>query len=664
MTMGSFAGDGSSMLGGRERAWWIREDPDQEDPLAYEKLNAVVNFIDRTQDRKRTWALFGAMYGGGVPPSGGNVDETIRSTPSTRSSMGLNVSRNVVDAVISRVFAKANPHLSYVTEGGDYEKQDNANKLELGVEGIFYKTGARKTFILGGRDGCVYGTGVTNVWADRLFKKIRIDRWRTWEYITDDSETLYEANGKQKTFFTKRYEDKYELAYRVAQGTYVTKREQQLVDEDSWAEKARHIERLSGVKADDAVFGFQQVAFRIPVTHGYRLPSGPDADDGRHVIGVQGKTILDVPWTPVDWEHPVPFAFWKWSEPIEGFYGQGIIEIGAPIQAEINKLVRQIQNGHHLITGQWLIEKGSKVVLSHINNDLSRLLAYTGTAPQYIVPGIIAPEVYQHLWNLVQKYYELSGINQQAAQAQKPAGLDSGEAQRVYADQQTETLLDKGQRFGYDYVRVAGHLATLAAKELAEDGAYEVRAMADDGFETIDWGELDEPDGFELVVKETSSLPLDPAAKIELANELMKLPGADFDGGDVLEMIGMPDILQKTRQKQSSRRWVEKVIGQMLKAGIPYEPDPMMNLVEAQIIARQMYCLAQKNGTVRDEWLELVRDFELKCTAMLAPPPMLPAAPVNAAAGLGPAALQAAATGNLPGAGGPPPAAPPAPPPQ
>jgi len=651
---------GAAELGTSERLWWRRPDDaiDQVDEIAHQKLHACITYIQRTQDRKREWLLYGAMYGGANPPAAGGsvVDAYIRSAPGERGTIGLNVSRNVVDAVTSRVFAKSKPRLTYATEGGGPEKQENAKKLELGVEGAFYNAGAYGKFTLGGRDGCIYGTGSTCIDADHVHKKVRVERWRPWEYIVDDGEVLY---GTQRSFYGVRYHDKFAMAWAIKEGKFC--RELLDIAEGDRDFIAGKVGTLSGMKDEDAEFGYQQVGYRIRVEYGWRLPSGPGAKDGRRVIGVENCTILDEEWEPTHWDRPVPFCHYKWSEPPEGFYGQGLVELGQTIAAEINKLVRQIQNGHHLITGHWLVETGSKVVVQHINNDLSRIMKYTGgNPPRYEPPTIISPEVYQHLWNLVQKYYEIAGINQQAAQAQKPQGVNSGEAQRVYADQQTETLLDKGQRFE-DYVRLGGQLVTDAAKELSEEGAYEVRALADDGFETIDWKKLDDPDGYELRVAPTSQLPGTPSGKIDLANDLAKLPGADFDGADILEIVGMPDMLQKTRMKQASRLWVEKVCGQMLVDGIPFEPDPMMNLEEAIVIARDMYCNAAKKGTP-DEKLNLLRQFEATAIKMKTPPP----APATQGAAaqvtptLGPAAASAMQNGVAP-PGAPAPAPPPTP---
>jgi hypothetical protein len=51
----------------------------------------------------------------------------------------------------------------------------------------------------------------------------------------------------------------------------------------------------------------------------------------------------------------------RWSEALVGFFGVGLVEELLGIQREINKLLQQIQRGHHLIAGHYLVENGSKV---------------------------------------------------------------------------------------------------------------------------------------------------------------------------------------------------------------------------------------------------------------------------------------------------------------
>ena len=74
----------------------------------------------------------------------------------------------------------------------------------------------------------------------------------------------------------------------------------------------------------------------------------------------------------------------------------------------------QIQRGHHLITGHWMVDGGAKVQTQHINNDLGAIVKYTGTMPVYQAPTAINPAVYKHLWDLYEKAFELRPEDYQA----------------------------------------------------------------------------------------------------------------------------------------------------------------------------------------------------------------------------------------------------------
>ena len=642
-----------SELSESARAWWIRPGADAgeeaEDPHAWERLHTIMTLLERTQSRKRGLLLFGAMYAGGLPPTGNgtSVDTYARSLGGT-GDLTLNVTRNVVDAVVSRVFSKSKPKVAYVTEGGDYERQHNAQQLEAGVDGVFYTEKAHPLFITAGRDACVFDRGILCIEPDFDERRVRFTRDFSWENIHDDTEAVY---GQPMSLYRYKYIDKFRLIHLVREGFMADG-----TDEER-AAKARIVERLDAVRDSDSMVGYQQVGIRVRVEQGWRKPSSPGKNDGRYVVGVAGCTLIDRPWGEEGdrW----PFATFCWSEALLGFRGQGLVELGAPIQGAINRTVRQIDKGLHLITGRWLVNVGAKVRRSHINNDLGAILEYAGDpsmAPQYQVPSVIAPETYQYLWQLSAKYYELAGVNQQSASAQKPAGLDSGEAQRVYADQQTETLLEKGERY-QQFILDCASLTAHAAKELAATAAYEVRSENDEGFDTINWKDIAEPDGYECRMAPISSLPGTPAAKIQLAYDLMKV--GDFDAADVMEVIGMPDVLQKTKMKQSSRKLVEKKVGQMLRDGTQYEAHAMLNIPEAIIIATQMYCLAESKD-VADDRLQVVRDFIDSCKTQLkaAQPPPAPMLAPGAGQGpmLGPGQAGVAPPGGAPPGPPPPPA--------
>lgn len=604
-----------------EKLWWVRPDDrlEDEDPKAHEKLHVVLDHIVRNQDRKRNMLLYGSMYAGGMPPGGGGlaVDSYVRSTPGVGGSkLSLNVSANVCDAVAARIFSKSEPRVSVATIGGDYEKQHAAEQLEYGIDGVMRQTEYYEKSVMKGLDACVFGSGFSRIRPNYDEMDVDILRMMPWEVIVDDGEAMTDGGSLwegPRCIYLRYYVDRGVLMHRAqvnikdGQNWYADGSEEQV------AEKVRMLDLLKGLRDDDAEFGYQQTVNRVMVEEAWHRPSGKGARDGRYVVGVENCTLID---RAID-EYEGELSWYRWKNPIVGFYGQGLVECGSGIQAEINKLIRQIQNGHHLITGHYLVDMGSKVQLSHINNDLSTIIRFQGSPPQYMAPTIISPEVYQHLWALVAKYYELAGVNQQSASAQRPVGLDSGEAQRVYADQQTETLLEKGKRFE-KVVQKDGMLIQQAAKSLSKKGVYEVRTKADDGFESIDWSELDDPDEFITYVETTSALPGTLPGKLSTAQDLLQL-GA-FSPQDIVEMVGMPDLMQIRKRKEASRKLVEKMVGRMLRGEGGYSPHPYLNLAEAVEIATEMRNQAELKE-VDDTFLTLVQNFIDEANRLMKPPP-------------------------------------------
>lgn len=627
------------MLSENERAWWVRPDDarEDEDPKAHEKLHCVIDTLLRNQDRKRDMLLWGAMYAGGVPSVQGamGIGAYVRSAPGARrTSLSLNVTQNATDAVVSRLFSKSQPRVSVSTVGGDYEKQDAAEQLEYGIDGAQRKTEYYDKSVMKGLDGCVFGTGINRIRCNYDEQNVDVLRTMPWELLVDDGEATTNPNiiwEGPRSVYLRYYIDKYVLMHRMQchinekLGNWYASG-----DDEEVKYKLDMTSRLNGCYDNDAEFGFQNVGIQLVVEEAWHRPSGKGASDGRYVMGVGNCTLID---RPVD-EYESEFSWYRWANPVVGFYGQGIVERGSPIQSEINKLLREIQHGHHMIRGRYLVEMGSKVIESHLNNDLTAIVRYAGTMPQYLAPSIIAPEVYSHLWGLYAKYYEIVGINQQTAQAQRPVGLDSGEAQRVYADQQTETLLDKGKRFER-VVEKDGMLIAKAAKKLSATSVYEVRTEADDGFESIDWKKLDEPDDFQIYVETTSALPGTLAGKLSTAQDLLQL--GVFKPEDILEMVGMPDVLQIEKRKNASRKLTEKKVGEMLRGFPLWIPPPQLNLAESVEIATEMVLLAERKE-VAESNLDRVRQFIDYCNKQLKPPPppMPPAPGMGAPGGLPP----------------------------
>ena len=332
---------------------------------------------------------------------------------------------------------------------------------------------------------------------------------------------------------------------------------------------------------------------------------------GRHSIVIGNATLLDE-----EWEGGFPFVFLRWSSDISGFFGVGLAEELEGIQREINELLREIQKGHALIKGFWAVVQGSTLT-AQINNDLGAIVKYTGNPPQYYTPQIIAPEVYAHLWQLYAKSFEIAGISQLNATGQKPAGLDSGAAQRAYQDIQTERFLEIGQAYE-EFVIEAARQVVRCAKKIG--GGYRVRAVDKNSVEFIKWSDVDiDEDSYVIRVYPTSLLPSTPAGKLAWAEDMMKAGIIPPD--DVLDIVDFPDTESYAKRKNAARTLVERNIASMLKTGEAVSPEPFDPHELALRLVNEAYHEARLDG-VPEEKLQLLRDYmTVTKTMMPAPPP-------------------------------------------
>lgn len=594
--------------------WWLESEEDKHDAVL-----RVVRHIRQNQEYRKVQDLLHASLYGNIPMLGfGFNGFAQRSLSATATRLSLNVVRNMVGAVTSKVASKNKPKPTFLTEGGNYDQKQKAEKLEKFVGGVFYESGVYGILPKSFRDCAVYGTGALKVYEDG--SKVCVERVIPWELVIDDGESLY---GEPRNIYQRKYVDRLVLKSMYAD------------DED----KSSKIERAPALDPEDAEYAYQTTADQVLVTEAWHL-SEDGKTPGRHTIVIVGCTLLDE-----EWEGPFPFSFLRWSDPIVGFFGVGLAEELMGIQQEINKLLLEIQKGHHLIKGHYLVESGSKVTAAHINNDLAAIVKYTGTAPQYVAPSVIAPDVYQHLWNLYTKAFEISGISQLNATGQKPAGLNSGAAQRAYQDIQTERFLEIGQAYEEFVIEVARQVIRCAKKI---GGKYRVKAVDKGGFEAIDWSEVDlDEDSYVIRVYPTSLLPTTPSGKLSWAQDMIN-SGA-IPPEDVLDIVDFPDTEAYAKRKNAPRKLIERNISHMLKTGEYVSPEPFDNHQLALRLVNEAYHEARLDG-VPDKKLEQLRQYMADSQAFLAPPPAPPMGPAGdaSAPGMAPPPPPGPAPGPMP----------------
>ena len=589
---------------------WYRQDSEQ----GAQTLVQYARKLREDQERRhQDRLLYAALYGWREVLqgfAGAHSDMLVSSQQTQRLS--LNIVRTMVDASTARIAALASPKPTFRTAGADYAKRTRAEQMDKAIQGVFYAEKHRAKSLRSFKSALVFGDAWLWHEPDFVWGKPRIVRTLPGEVFVDEGECL---TGEPRRIYRRRYYDRMVLAERFPSAR-------------------AHILACKTVDEDSREWGYDPTTDQVLVTEAWSLPSGPNAKDGKYLAAIDGTWLQAERYD----RERFPGARYAWDEPEVGFYGQGLAEELAGIQLEINDLLDQVNDAHQSVAGKWLVEKNSGVNHSHINDERDGILAYRGTAPVYITPNAVPPQMYEYLWQLVSRAYEITGISQLAATSMKPAGLNSGAAIRAYEDNQSARFKHKLQAFE-DFVCDSARLTVDSVQDLAETSDVRIRVLSDGELELVDWKNVAlDAEAYELQVNATSSLPTTTAGQLALVQDLSVIPGL-MQPDELLELMsGVPDVQSFTKRRNATRRLTEKMLALIVSTdGESFEPpEPEMDLTLALRVAGEAY-LEYRHAHASPQaldalqrWLRLAKELR----AAAAPPPAPPApapAPMEAA---------------------------------
>jgi len=544
--------------------WWEASARDKMD-LAQQVLATATFLKEQQQYRYRQSSVFAKMYGNiplfGTVGTGLAKMASGQALPLDRPTM--NVVQSCIDTLVSRI-TQQRPSPTFLTNGADYKTRNLAKQLNNFIGGEFHQV---KAYQLGEqclRDAGVLGTGCVKIYEDRN-KRVAVERVLYTELLVDPNESLY---GDPRQLYQFKLVDR-----SVLQNHFPQYKSQIAASEQAYPETSSDSSKT--------------VSDQVMVVEAWHLRSGPDADDGRHTIACSGGLLLDEDYE----KDSFPFVFLHYSPRMLGFWGQGLSEQLMGTQIEINKLLMTISSAINLVgVPRVFVEDGSKIVSAHLNNQIGAIVKYRGTKPVYEVAPCMPAEVYAQLQRLVQYAYQQSGVSALAAQAQKPAGLNSGEAIRSYDDLQSDRFTVLARRYVNFYIDLAYQIVDKA-KEIADrEGKYQTVFPNKDGTKEIDLPKADLlKDPFVIQVFDQSSLPKDPAGRLEKVAEMAQSGMITIP--EARRLLGYPDIEQIDRLANSSEERILKIMDEIVESGKYTPPDPFMDLNLATDIVRQYYNL-------------------------------------------------------------------------
>lgn len=583
--------------------WWNAPSKKQ---LAQELLSTATYLKENQGYRQRQAALFARLYGNQSLFSfaGTNIaklDQT-HSLPVDRPT--FNVVQSAIDTLISRI-SQSRPSPVFLTDNGDYKERNLAKKLNNFIQGEFYsaKIYDKGAIIL--RDALVEGTGCIHVF-ENASNRADAERVLLTELFTDANESIY---GEPRQLYRVKLVDRDVLAATFPGYNSI-------------------IESAEQAYPDNSNDSSRTVADQIIVVEGWHLPSGKDTGDGRHTLACSSGVIFDEKWT----KDKFPFAFLHYSPRLLGFWAQGLAEQLMGTQLEINQLLFTISKAIKLVgVPRVFQEMGSKVIRSHHNNDVGVIIEYRGTKPSYEVAPCVPQEMYAQLERLIQFGYQQSGVSSLDASAQKPQGLNSGEAIRTYDDISTDRFASLSRRYDSLFIDVA-YLMIDLAKEIAErDGEYSTVYPGKNGARQInlpDASLLQKP--FIIQCFNQSSLPRDPAGRKQTVVEMIQAGMISIKEGR--RLLDFPDLGQAETLANASEERIYCILDRIVEDG-DYEPaDSFLDLALAKDITVQ-YINLYATCKLEDDKMDMLRDFYTSILALIqstqppAGPPQAPGAP-------------------------------------
>lgn len=552
-------------------AFWYEKDGDDEMAKA---MFGQVKYLRENQlmtveeDNLLNVRLYGNMEIMGLNPFDYNSKKS-------DSRIGLNVIRQACDTATSRI-AKSKPRPQFLTENGDYSLKLEAKKLQRYVDGNFYKN---KMYQLGQRvfrDATIVGKGLIKFYSDG--KSICTERVFVNEIIVDQTECM---NTDPSIIYQRKLVNK-----RILKGLY--------------KKKTKLIETSPTIKNDVAFYA--NLTNMIEVIEAWKLPSYEGAGDGIHIIAVENGCLFKEEWD-VDW---FPFEDFNWSDRVFGWYASGISEELRGIQLEINKTLVTIQRAMHLgSVPKIFMSASSKIVKSHLNNEIGGIITYTGEKPTYDQLMAVPPVLFTQLQNLYDKAFQVVGLSQMSVAGTKPAGLESGKALRTFNDIETERFSIVAQNYDQFFVNIANKLILMTERECKKGTKdFQVTSFNSRFIEPIKWSEINiKRNQYILKAFPTNFLSATPEGKFADIKDLIGI--GLLDQRQAQALLDYPDLESVMEYKNAQFDDIHAVLENIVDKGIYEPPMPYQALTYGRELFQQVY-VKLKNQKLEPEKLEML----------------------------------------------------------
>lgn len=520
-----------------------------------------------------------------------------------------------VDSVHSKI-AKTHPRGLVETIDGDWSMQCRAEAQTAWLDGMCNELGVDETGERCFLDCLISGTGA--VYVGQKNHAPMVERVKVRDLFVDP---LEEANDCVRSMYRARPMDVDVLC-------------------EMFPDKAEDIRAAKRMEPTGEHVRQGETSDMILAFEAWRLRDS-DAKKGRHVIAIDGHTLLD----DKEWKGKrFPFAFVHWSHDPDRFWGIGLVEQMLQPQGELNDIARTNSEARHLFAPIMTAESGgtpeTSVQVEQLANDMGRVYTHpTGTQPPQVhYPGAVFLSMAQLEEIYIQRVFNLAGINKLDTQSEKPAGLNSGKAIANFADLTSERFAIANRSWERFFVDICELLRDVADEICAGAGS-ESRKLevmgGKDALESISYSDA-------MMGDHPSRIRVFPVSKLsdsisEKLDEVERMVNAQLipDMDEARELMDIPDLKRFNTIQSAGRRLVRKIIERALKHGEATPPNPYMPLPYLIRFGTLSADLAQEQNAP-DDRVQCLRDIvqaaiEMKQELEAAAAPPAPTAPATPA---------------------------------
>jgi hypothetical protein len=582
--------------------WWLAQD-DKE--LCAQLLSTTAFLKKFHSARIRQASLYSRLFSG--KPLYNYLASTSTLDNSQQMPMGrptANVVYSCIDTITSQL-TQDSPMPVWIPDASRYKERLISEQVNNFIQGEFYRTKAYAKGVQAFRDSCILGNGFDKIVEKD--KKVALERTLETELLTDFNDSYY---GEPRMKIHTKLCDRGVLA-------------------DELPKETEKIFKSQTGTVDSSPQSTDSMADQIIISEGWHLPSGEDATDGRHTIVCTEGVLLDEVWV----HDYFPFEKLDYNANTVGYFSQGLAEILFPTQMEIYKMLI-IASQSIEMTGvpKIIISELSKVLETAFNNNISSIIKVKSMAeaPQFVNATSNNAEIYEYIKWLIENAYQISGISSLSANGTKPAGLNSGEAQREYMNIQSTRFSAMQKRYQEFYPGLATKMLDKAAEIHKKYGKYSTIYAGDDGTREIDFARLSLLKNTNVIrCYEESSLPKDPVGRQSKLSEM--LAADEISKQEYRRLSRLPDLEQSDQLAIALEERILHDLDQIVEEGQKGYKAPDEFILDPTDLATQLTVQTYNKYVVTDmeeEKLQLFKDYfdaiqDLKQKAM--PPPVQPA---------------------------------------